>query len=252
MSAQLQFFGYAAYRILTEKGVNVVIDPFLNQNPVTPVKVKDLDRVDLLLVTHNAYDHFGDAAEILRRDRCPVICAKDVAHNLTAVHGIDPDLVRVTIWGMEMEVAGVGVRPVESHHWSFGVTPKGELLSGPALGFIVDAGKDLRIYHPGDSAITYDMKLWGELYRPTVGLMHVTLPENSLPHMEAYRCGELTVYEALLASQWLGLNHVVVSHYADPQSPDVVSFTRLAREAAESRGLTAKVTVMRPGETIDL
>ncbi len=252
MAVKLQFFGYAAYRILTSSGTNVVIDPYLNQNPVSPVKAADLDPVDLLLITHNAYDHLGDAPEIIRKHRCPVICAKDVAHNLTTVHGIDPDLIRVTIWGMEMEVAGVVVRPIESHHWSFAVTPDGQLISGPAMGFIVEAAPDVRIYHPGDTAITYDMKLWGELYRPTVGLMHVTLPENSLPHMECYRCGELTVYEALLASQWLGLSHIVASHYADPNSPDVQSFTALARSAAENKGLAAKVSVMRPGEVIDL
>lgn len=252
MAVQLQFFGYAAYRITTANGKNVVIDPFLNQNPVSPVKAADLGPVDLLLITHNAYDHFGDAAEILRKHRCPVICAKDVAHNLTTVHGIDPDLIRVTIWGMEMEVAGVGIRPVESHHWSFGVTPGGELLSGPAMGYIVDAGEGARIYHPGDTAITYDMKLWGELYHPTVGLMHVTLPENSLPHMECYRCGELTVYEALLASQWLGLSHIVASHYADPQGQDVQDFTRLAADAVKAKGLSAKISVMTPGETITL
>lgn len=252
MTVKLQFYGYAAYRIVTSAGKNVLIDPYLNHNPVSPIQAGDLDRVDLLLITHNAYDHFGDAPELIRRHHCPVICAKDVAHNLTSTYGIDPDLLRVTIWGMEMEVAGVPVRPVESHHWSFAVTPEGQLLSGPAMGFIVEAAPGVRIYHPGDTALTYDMKLWGELYKPTVGLMHVTLPEDSLPHMECYRCGELTPYEALLASQWLGLDHIIASHYADPESQDVKDFVQLTLNAAQTKGLAAKVTVMQPGEVIDL
>jgi L-ascorbate metabolism protein UlaG (beta-lactamase superfamily) len=252
MTVKIQFFGFAAYKITTSNGTNVVIDPYLNDNPVSPIKAKDLDKVDLLLLTHNAYDHLGDAPELIRRDKCPVICAKDVVHALTTLHGIDPDLMRVTIWGMAMEVLGVGVRPIESHHWSFGVTPDGELLSGPAMGFILEAAPDVRIYHPGDTAITYDMKLWGELYKPTVGLMHVTLPEGSLPHMECYRCGELTVYETLLASQWLGLDHIIASHYADPENEDVKQFLSLAAEAAKSGGYSPKVSVMKPGEVIEL
>ncbi len=64
-----------------------------------------------MLVTHAAFDHMGEAAEILKRDRCPVICAKDVAHNLTTVHGVDPDQIRVTIWGIPMEVADVPRAP---------------------------------------------------------------------------------------------------------------------------------------------
>ena len=96
------------------------------------------------------------------------------------------------------------------------------------------------------------MKLWGELYKPNVGLMHVTLPENSLPHMECYKCGELTGYEALLASQWLGLDHIVASHYIDPQAQDVNDFMALAEAATKTMGLQAKVTVMRPEEIIEL
>ncbi len=250
MRPTIQFFGVAAYKIVTSHGKVVVIDPFLNKNPVSPIKADDLDRVDLLLITHNAVDHFGDAPAIIRKHHCPVICAKDVMHNLTSVHKIDPDLFRVTIWGMEIEEAATRVRPVESHHWSFSVTPEGQLLSGPAMGFIVQASEDVRIYHPGDTAITYDMKLWGELYRPTVGLMHVTLPEGegvSLPHQELYRSGELTPYEAWLASQWLQLEHVIISHYTDPGCFDVQQFLELAKSAASSGTYSPKITLLEPG-----
>jgi L-ascorbate metabolism protein UlaG (beta-lactamase superfamily) len=252
VTVKIQYFGYSGYKIITEDGTHVVVDPFLNNNPVAPFKADALEKVDLLLLTHNAYDHFGDAPEIIRKHQCPVICALDVVHNLTNVHGIDPDLMRVTIWGLAMEVLGVPVRPLESHHWSFAITPDKQFISGPAMGFIIEAAPDVRIYHPGDTAITYDMKLWGELYKPNVGLMHVTLPEGSLPHMECYRCGELTGYEALLASQWMGLEHVVASHYVDPESKDVVDFGELMEKAAAAGGYSPRVTVMKPGDVLDL
>jgi len=253
--AEIQFYGVAAYKIVTDEGKHVLIDPFLNQNPYSPVKVNDLDQVDLLLLTHNAFDHFGDAPEVIEAFGCPVVCAKDVMHNLVVHYGIDPDLIRVTIWGMVIEECGVRVRPVESHHWSFAVTEDNELLSGPAMGFIVEAGPNMRVYHPGDTALTYDMKLWGELYGPTVGLMHVTLPEGegvSLPHMACYKTGELTAEEALMASEWLGLDSVIVSHYVDPESDDVKAFVDLVGAQRESGAYAPKVTVLRPGETVSL
>ena len=252
MAVTLQFFGTAGYRIVTDGGKTILIDPYMDANPVCPIRADDLTSADILLITHNAYDHFGDAPAILKRLRPIVICAKDVAHALTTVHDVDPDLIRVTIWGLQMEVAGVQIRPVPSQHWSFGVTPTGELLSGPAVGFIVDAGPGVRIYHPGDSAITSDMRLWGELYRPTVGLMVMALPEASLPHMEVYRSGETTPYEALLASQWLGLDHVVTSHYQSPEHPDVQSFLRLAKATAEAKGYAPRISVLEPGDEIEL
>lgn len=252
MSVKIQFFGYAGYKIITESGQHIVVDPFLNENPVAPYTADELERVDLLLITHNAYDHFGDAPEIIRKHQCPVVCAKDVVHNLTINHGIDPDLIRVSIWGMLMDVEGVTLRSIESHHWSFTVAPDNQLISGPAMGFIIDAAPDVRIYHPGDTALTYDMKLWGDLYHPTVGLMHVSLPEDSLPHMECYKCGELTVYEALLASQWLGLEHIIASHYVHPDAADVKLFSELVQKSVEAGAYQPRLSVLKPGEILEL
>jgi len=161
MAVSVQFFGAASFLITTSTGKRVMIDPFLDSHVYSPVKVKDLDTVDLLLITHNAHDHFGDAPSIISRFGCPVICAKDVMHNLIQYHGVDPDLFRVTIWGLLLEECGVRVRSIESHHWSFNVGAEGNLLSGPATGFIVEADPGVRIYHPGDSALSYDMKLRG-------------------------------------------------------------------------------------------
>jgi L-ascorbate metabolism protein UlaG (beta-lactamase superfamily) len=252
MAVRLEYFGTAGYRIVTSEGKTVVIDPYLDSNPVSPISVSDIDSVDVLLITHAAYDHFGDAPQLIKKTAPLIVCAKDVAHALTTVHGVDPDLIRVTIWGLAMDVAGVRIQPVPSQHWSFGVTPAGDLLSGPALGYIVDAGPGVRIYHPGDSAITGDMRLWGELYRPTVGLMVMALPEASLPHMECYLSGETTPHEAFLASQLLGLEHVVTSHYQSPDHPDVQAFLRLAQATREAQGYAPRISVLRAGDEIDL
>ena len=252
MNTKIIFFGFAGYKIITPDNLHIVIDPFLTNNPAAPFTPQELEQVDLLLITHNAYDHFGDAPEIIRRYNCPIICAKDVAHNLTQNHGVDPDLLRVTIWGMEVEVLGIRVRPIESVHWSFGATPDGQLLSGPAMGYIIQTDHDTRIYHPGDTAITQDMKLWGELYKPNIGLMHVMLPENSMPHMECYLCGELTEREVILASKWLGLKHIIASHYVSPDSPGVKSFLAEAEKARANGELDAKITVLIPGEIQEL
>jgi L-ascorbate metabolism protein UlaG (beta-lactamase superfamily) len=252
VAATLRFFGTAGYELVTAKGARVLIDPYMDSNPACPEKAADLDTVDLVLVTHNAFDHVGEAAEILLRDRCPVVCAKDVAHSLVTVHGVDPDQIRVTIWGLRQKVAGVPVLAVESHHWSFSVTPTGELLSGPALGFMVDAAPGVRIYHQGDSAITYDFRLFGELYQPTHGLMVVALPEDSLPHFEVYRSGEVSVEEAVLACRWLGLKHIIPSHYQYPTHPDVKRFLELVEAHRSASEWDPDISVMAPGDTIEL
>lgn len=76
MATQIQFLGVASYRITSSEGKVILIDPFLEQNPVSPLKVKDLERVDLILVTHLAFDHMGDAEEIAKKFSCPVCCER--------------------------------------------------------------------------------------------------------------------------------------------------------------------------------
>jgi len=251
VSVSIQFFGVAGYKIITANDVHVVIDPFMDKNRYSPIKADDLGQVDLLLITHNAFDHFGDAPKVIQKFKCKVICAVDVLHHLVRYHGIDADLIRPTIWGMAIQECGVFVRPVESRHWSFCRAPDGQLLSGPAMGFVLDAGEDKRIYHPGDTALFSDMKRIGQYCRPTVGLMHVTLPEGegvSLPHQEVYKSGELTPEEALIASEWLGLKEIIVSHYVDPKCSDVKAFQRLVEKSRREGRYAPSTVVLAPGE----
>ena len=67
-----------------------------------------------------------------------------------------------------------------------------------------------------------------------------------------YACGEMTPYEVLLASQWLGLKHIIVSHYMDPDCKDVKEFVRLVEAADRKDGLAPKLSVPKPGETIKI
>ena len=41
----------------------------------------------------------------------------------------------------------------KGHHWSFSKTKDGQLLSGPAIGYIVETEPGVRIYHLADTAI---------------------------------------------------------------------------------------------------
>jgi L-ascorbate metabolism protein UlaG (beta-lactamase superfamily) len=48
------------YRITNSEGAVILKDPYLNEHPASPIKVKGLERVGLLCVTHPALDHLGD------------------------------------------------------------------------------------------------------------------------------------------------------------------------------------------------
>jgi L-ascorbate metabolism protein UlaG (beta-lactamase superfamily) len=249
MSTQIRFLGLAAFQITLPGGRVVMIDPCLERlNPVSPIRVADLVRVDLLLITHLAGDHLGEAGDVAKRFRCPVVCGPEVKYFLTC-QGVDPKQFRVLTWNAQTNPNGIRVRAVPSFHASVGLAPDGKWLSGAPMGFILYASDRCRIYHSGDTAIYSDLKLIGELYQPTVGLFCAAMqtPEyyaqNGMPDFYG---NEMSGEEGALAAQWLKVEHAICCHYLDPaDSADVRKFFAIL-ESLEG----PKPYAPKPGETI--
>jgi L-ascorbate metabolism protein UlaG (beta-lactamase superfamily) len=247
VSTQLTFWGAAGFEIEGPR-FRLVVDPFLSDNPAAPLAPEDVQRPDLILVSHAAPDHLGDTAEIARRTGAPVLCGGDV-RRLLIDQGVPGDQVQATVWGLLTEVAGIVVRPVECHHWSMSTLSGGEPLSGVPLAFIVETEPGVRIYHYGDTAI-FDMRLIGELYRPTVGLIGCTQPRELLvtvPGPGTYLTGELSPDEAARVAEMLGVEVALACHYLTPNE-DVDAFVRLVAE----HDSTGRRRVLAPlvGETV--
>ncbi len=252
-STRIRFLGVAAYEIVTRDGRHILVDPFLDDNPGSPVRSHELERVDLVIVSHAAFDHLGNTEAIARSTGAPVICGGEVRAYLTA-KGIPPSQVRATTWGIKVEVAGVPVQPVECHHWSQIRMPDGTFASGVPMAFVIEADPGVRFYHYGDTAIFSDMKLQAELYRPTIGAIGVANPQEILhrnPMPGRMATGEMSPREAALAAEWLGLGTVLPCHYITVDD-DVAEFDRCL-EAARVAGRTVpRSIVLRPGDWIDV
>ncbi len=215
MSTRLRFFGAAGYEIVGPTH-RILIDPFLSENPRAPVRHEELEPPDVILVSHAAFDHYGDTAAIVKRTGAPVVCDGAV-RALLIDQGVSPDLVQATTWGIVTEVAGLEVRPVECHHWSAGQLSNGQTAIGNPLAFIVETEPDVRIYHYGDTCV-FDMRLIGELYRPTVGLLGCTVPHELLervPGPGRFLTGEMDADEAARVAEMLGLRLAVACHYLE-------------------------------------
>lgn len=249
---KLRFFGVAAYELVTPDGKVILIDPFLNENPGSPVKAEDFERVDLICVTHAAYDHYGDTFAIAKRLGSPVICGAEVKADLVQ-KGIPATQVRATTWGIKVEVAGIEVQPVECRHWSILTLPDGQYASGNPMAFIIDTEPGVRFYHYGDTAIFSDLKLQAELYAPTHGCIGIANPTEILarnPMPGRMLTSEMSPKEGVLAAQWLGLKTVFPCHYIHPGTdPDLKEFLELAERQKPNM---PAVVVLAPGETYHL
>jgi len=255
MTTQIRFFGLAAFEIINNLGQVIMIDPCLSDNPVSPVQVNDLEQVDLVLVTHLAIDHLGDAAAISKKFACPVVCGPEVAFFLSQ-QGADPGLMRTLPWGGQSNPRGIRVRAVECHHTSFRRSPVGDYLSGQPLGFILYVDPEIRIYHSGDSAIFSDLKLIGELYKPNVGLLTACEIESDFLlslGLQDHIGNEMSGEEGALAAEWLGVEYAIICHYLNPDGhEDVQQFLKILNNRYLDNGRMIKSIALRPGEILKI
>jgi L-ascorbate metabolism protein UlaG (beta-lactamase superfamily) len=151
---KLRFFGHSACQITSESGIKILIDPFLNGNPVATVKAEEIG-ANYIILTHAHGDHVGDTIEIAKRCDATVICVFELG-NILEEYGVKVHTMHIG-GGHNFEFGRV--KFTIAHHGS--VYPDGRNGGNP-VGIIVRIDGKV-FYHTGDTGLFYDMKLIGEL-----------------------------------------------------------------------------------------
>jgi L-ascorbate metabolism protein UlaG (beta-lactamase superfamily) len=151
---KLKYLSHSAFQLTTASGKVILIDPFLDENPNSPVKSSDV-KPDYIILSHAHGDHLGDAIKIAKRTDPLFICVNELAnyviskgfraHNMHIGGGFNFDFGR-----LKFTIA---------HHGSS--TPDNQYCGEPAGILLFIEGKT--IYHTGDTGLFYDMKLIGEM-----------------------------------------------------------------------------------------
>ncbi|MEM1553138.1 MAG: metal-dependent hydrolase [Candidatus Bathyarchaeia archaeon] len=222
--AKVTWFGHASFKI-EMVGKIVLIDPWLDGNPASPVKASEIDKADIVYVTHDHGDHLGDAINICKQTNATFVSTFELG-NYASKNSVK-DVVGLNIGGCA-EVKGVKLYMVQAFH---------TCSRGAPTGVVVEAeGK--RVYHAGDTGLFGDMKLIGQLYKLDLAL----LPIGGYYTMSALEAAE--------AVRLLKPKVVIPMHYK--------TFPVLAQSADEfvkkvkGKAPKAKVVVLNPGESYQL
>lgn len=256
MTTRITFHGVSCYEVEGPRG-RLLIDPFFDGNPVADISADDLAPPDLILASHAAPDHMGDAARVAMRTGAAVVCGNDTAALLREA-GLRESQIRRTVWGIRVQVGDLLINPVFCAHWSQARLADGSTITGTPLAFVFECERNVGIYHFGDSAVTREMELIGRLHRPTVGLLGVTQPWSLVgPGAGQVASGEMSPEEAALAAEMLGVKYAVATHYERPDHPDVQAFLRAvpARDTTSRRvplALSAGQTLVVDGEDYEV
>ncbi len=175
-SVQAKWLGHAAFHLITPNEKNILIDPFLKDNPSTPDELKEQDEVDYILLTHGHEDHVGDTVEIANRTGCKVLANLELIGLLTKKRGVlagkytfDADQAVDPNKGGTVHFDGFSATMVSANHSS---SYQGDYAGDPG-GLIINFKDDLCIYHMGDTNIFADLELYGKLYNPDVALVPI-------------------------------------------------------------------------------
>ncbi len=179
---KLRYFSHSAFQITTDKGITILIDPFLDGNPTSPAKSDEVD-ADYIIITHGHGDHLGDAFKIAKRCNSTFICVDEIA-NYCISKGFKAHNMHI---GGSYNFEFGRVKFTIAHHGS--LTPDGHYGGSPA-GVLVFADNKC-IYHTGDTGLFYDMKLIGELNK--IDYMLLPIGDNYTMGIEdAVKAVELT------------------------------------------------------------
>jgi L-ascorbate metabolism protein UlaG (beta-lactamase superfamily) len=227
------FLGHATVRCNLPGGDVVLIDPWVAGNPSCPQDLKELERIDAMLITHGHYDHMGDAVELARRHRPRHIVASFEICTWLESKGIEG--CSAMNLGGSQDLLGMTVSMVRADH-SCGILDEGKLVyGGAAAGYIVKLDGGFTFYHAGDTALFSDMQLIAELYRPELAF----LPIGDLFTMDPV--------QAARACRYLGVRKVVPVHWGTfpvlPGTPEMLV------KALEDLGVSCEVVTLHPGDT---
>ena len=223
------WFGHATFTFRSPGGKRLIMDPWVSTNPSCPESSKHVGSLDLMLITHGHGDHTADAVSIGRSSGAHVVAPYELSlwlqkKGLQHVTGMNP--------GGTLHMLGLSITMVQAVH-SSSVEDNGQVVyTGIASGYVIKFEDGTTVYFAGDTSIFGDMRLIGEMYKPTIGF---------LPIGDLYTMGP---EEAAKACELLGIKQVVPMHYGT--FPALTGTPAKLRELLGSR---AQVLELRPGES---
>jgi L-ascorbate metabolism protein UlaG (beta-lactamase superfamily) len=167
---RITWLGHATVLIETAQGTNILIDPFIQQNPQYPKDFVLPAKIEYILLTHGHGDHISDAAQVAASHGSTVVAIYELA-SYVASKGV-AKTIGMNLGGT-VQLNEVAATMVEAKHSSGAQDEKGTHYVGVAAGFVLTISDGPVLYHAGDTSVFGDMKLIAELYRPEVAILPI-------------------------------------------------------------------------------
>jgi len=228
----ITWLGHSTFILRTPGGARVILDPWIATNPSCPEDAKKVGELNLVLVTHGHFDHTADVVSVARSTNAQVVAPFELSvifqqRGLKNVVGMNP--------GGTLKAHGLSITMVPAVHSSSIEEDGKNVYAGLATGYVIGFEDGFVAYYAGDTSIFSDMRLIGEIYRPSLAF---------LPIGDLFTMGP---EQAAAACDLLGVKQVMPMHWGT--FPALTGTPGRLRELVASKGVD--VLDVKPGETTE-
>jgi len=252
----LTWFGHSSYLISIE-GKKILVDPVFSAyaSPVqyfgsknfavtNPYSVEDFPDIDVIVISHDHYDHLDYNTILTLKDRTKLFCVPLGIGSHLEYWGVDPSkIIEFDWWETENILPGIELTSTPARHFSGRGFKRGQTLWS---SYVLKTGT-FKIFIGGDSGYDTSFKKIGEKYGPfDIVMLECGQYDKQWPYI--HMMPEQTVQ----ASLDLNANILLPVHWAKftlALHPWDDSINRAVKEAGR---INAKITTPEIGERFRL
>jgi L-ascorbate metabolism protein UlaG (beta-lactamase superfamily) len=166
---EITWLGHGTFQLRAETGEVILVDPWTDGNPAYP-KSHQIDRVDVILVSHGHFDHIHDVVPLAKKFEPQVVCIYETgvwleSKGVKNVTGMNK--------GGSQKAGPLTVTMTHAIH-SCGILDEGKIIyGGEAAGYVLRFADRRTAYFAGDTNVFTDMSLIRELYKPALAVLPI-------------------------------------------------------------------------------
>lgn len=224
---KIKYLGHSAF-LIQLNNVNILIDPFIKDNPLCSTSLNDLPKINYIFVTHGHSDHLGDTTTIAKSHGATVICNYEICLYLSK-YNIKCHPMHI---GGTVEFPFGKIKMTPALHGSSILEGTHVIYAGNPCGFLFNIDENT-IYHAGDTGLSIEMKL---LEYEDINIAMLPIGGNFT----------MDIKDCLKAIDFIKPKKVIPMHY------DTFDLIRKDPIQLKEKSNSCEIEILKPGQELNI